>query len=142
INALVDNVVGCGFRPKLTLDYKRLGISKDKADDLSTIAGELWQEWGEEVRDLGWRWSAADTPRQASNRLVQQMPLGEDERAALRRLVWWVEQVRYAAPEQIVAPAPAELRQDLATLRKAAWGSLIGGGEQIEQAPQRETAGV
>lgn len=53
INALVDNVVGCGFRPKLTLDYKRLGISKDKADDLSTIAGELWQEWGEECETTG-----------------------------------------------------------------------------------------
>ena len=125
-------------------------------DPRARIEG-TWQEWGDEVRDLGWRWSVADTPRQASNRLVQQMPLGEDERAALRRLVWWVEQVRYAAPEQIVASAPAELRQDLATLRKAAWvaadrrarlrsvllpGSLIGGGEQIEQAPQRETAGV
>lgn len=126
------------------------------ADPRARIEG-TWQEWGDEVRDLGWRWSAADTPRQASNRLVQQMPLGEDERSALRRLVWWVEQVRYAAPEQLVAPEPAELRVDLATLRKAAWaaagrrarvrsvllpGSLIGGGEQVAEAPQRESVGV
>ncbi len=126
------------------------------ADPRARIEG-TWQEWGDEVRDLGWRWSSADTPRQASNRLVQQMPLGEDERSALRRLVWWVEQVRYAAPEQLVAPEPAELRADLATLRKAAWaaadrparvrsvllpGSLIGGGEQVAEAPQRESVGV
>ena len=86
-----------------------------------------WREWGDEVRDLGWRWSPADTPRQASNRLAQQVPLGEDERAALRRLVWWVEQVRYAAPDEVLAPASNELRADLAVLRAAAWQAASRG---------------
>lgn len=110
-----------------------------------------WQEWGDEARDLGWRWSPADTPRQASNRLAAQLPLGEPERAALRRLVWWVEQLRYAVPDQVLAPGPSELRADLAVLRKAAWtaadrsaqwrsvvlpASLVGRGEVIASEPE------
>lgn len=128
-----------------------------RSQDVSRIE-DTWREWGDEVRDLGWRWSAADTPRQASNALAVQVPLDDDVRAALRRLVWWVEQVRYAVPDRVVAPSPSELRADLALLRGAAWSaagrrarlrslllpaSLFAGGEPVSQAaPERPTAGA
>ena len=80
-----------------------------------------WRDLGESVTDLGWTWSPAATPREASNALARQVRLGEPERAALRRLVWWIEQVRYAPPAvDVVPPSPAELRADLAVLRRAA----------------------
>ena len=80
-----------------------------------------WRDLGESVTDLGWTWSLAATPREASNALARQVRLGEPERAALRRLVWWIEQVRYAPPAvDVVPPSPAELRADLAVLRRAA----------------------
>jgi len=96
-----------------------------RADARQRIEG-TWQEWGDEVRDLGWLWSGAATPRQASNALAKQMTLGEDERAALKRLVWWVEQIRYAAPGQVIAPTPRELRADLRVLHRAAWRAADG----------------
>ena len=80
-----------------------------------------WRDLGESVTDLGWTWSRAATPREASNALARQVRLGEPERAALRRLVWWIEQVRYAPPAvDVVPPSPADLRADLAVLRRAA----------------------
>jgi len=80
-----------------------------------------WRDLGDSVTDLGWTWSRAQTPREAANALARQVTLGEPERAALRRLVWWIEQVRYAPPTlEFVAPSPAELRADLAVLRRAA----------------------
>ena len=80
-----------------------------------------WLELGDSITDLGWSWSSASTPREASNALARQVRLGEPERAALRRLVWWIEQVRYAPPSiDVVPPSPAELRADLAVLRRTA----------------------
>lgn len=80
-----------------------------------------WRDLGESLTDLGWTWSRADTPREAANALARQVRLGDPERAALRRLVWWIEQVRYAPPTiDVVAPSPAELRADLACVRRAA----------------------
>lgn len=80
-----------------------------------------WRDLGESVTDLGWTWSGAATPREAANALARQVRLDETERAAMRRLVWWIEQVRYAPPTvDVVPPSPAELRADLALLRRAA----------------------
>lgn len=79
-----------------------------------------WRDLGESVTNLGWTWSPAATPREVSNALARQVRLGEPERAALRRLVWWIEQVRYAPPDvDVVPPSPADLRADLAVLRRA-----------------------
>jgi len=80
-----------------------------------------WRDLGDSVTDLGWQWSAATTPRESANALARQVRLAEPERAAMRRLVWWIEQVRYAPPSvDVMPPAPADLRADLAVLRKAA----------------------
>jgi transglutaminase-like putative cysteine protease len=80
-----------------------------------------WRDLGQSLTDLGWTWSAAATPREAANALARQVRLDEAERAALRRLVWWIEQVRYAPPSiDVVAPSPGEIRADIAILRKAA----------------------
>jgi len=80
-----------------------------------------WRDLGDSVTDFGWAWSRAQTPREAANSLGRQVTLGESERAAMRRLVWWIEQVRYAPPTmEFIAPSPAELRADLAVLRRAA----------------------
>ena len=80
-----------------------------------------WGDLGDSITDLGWTWSSAATPRDSANALAKQVRLGEPERAALRRLVWWIEQVRYAPPAvDVVPPSPAELRKDLAVLRRAA----------------------
>lgn len=53
INAVVDNVVGCGFRPKLALNAKALGITQDQADNLSETADEIWDEWGRNCESTG-----------------------------------------------------------------------------------------
>jgi hypothetical protein len=61
------------------------------------------------------------TPRESANALARQVRVDESERASLRRLVWWIEQVRYAPPSvDVVPPSSAELRADLAVLRRAA----------------------
>ena len=87
-----------------------------------------WRDLGESITDLGWSWSSASTPRDAANALAKQVRLGEPERAALRRLVWWIEQVRYAPPSMdVVPPSPAELRADLRVLRKAADRGAVRG---------------
>ena len=80
-----------------------------------------WRDLGESLTDLGWTWSSATTPRESANALARQVRLGEPERASLRRLVWWIEQVRYAPPSvDVVPPSSAELRADLTILRRAA----------------------
>ena len=80
-----------------------------------------WRDLGERMTDLGWQWPSAATPRESANALARQVRLGEPERAALRRLVWWIEQVRYAPPSiDVVPPSPAELRADLSALRRVA----------------------
>lgn len=82
---------------------------------------QTWRDLGESITDLGWEWSGATTPREAANALARQVRLGEPERASLRRLVWWIEQVRYAPPSlDMVPPSPGELRADLAVVRRAA----------------------
>jgi transglutaminase-like putative cysteine protease len=87
-----------------------------------------WRDLGDSITDLGWTWSSAATPREAANTLAKQVRLGEPERAALRRLVWWIEQVRYAPPSvDVVPPSPNELRDDLAVLRKAADRGAVRG---------------
>ena len=80
-----------------------------------------WRDLGDSMTDLGWQWSSAATPRESANALARQVRLGESERAALRRLVWWIEQVRYAPPSiDVVPPSSAELRADLSALRRVA----------------------
>ena len=80
-----------------------------------------WRDLGESLTDLGWTWSSAMTPRESANALARQVRLDESERASLRRLVWWIEQVRYAPPSvDVVPPSSAELRADLGVLRRAA----------------------
>jgi transglutaminase-like putative cysteine protease len=82
---------------------------------------DTWRELGDSVTDLGWTWSTSLTPREAANSLGREVRLGEEERAALKRLVWWIEQVRYAPPTiTVVAPSSGELRADLARVRHAA----------------------
>ena len=89
--------------------------------DPRTRIEATWRDLGESITDLGWTWSSAATPREAANALAKQIRLGESERASMRRLVWWIEQVRYAPPSvDVMPPSPAELRADLAVLRGAA----------------------
>ena len=45
IGSLVDNVVGIGLRPQLNLPWKLLGITEDRARELSDIHDEIWSEW-------------------------------------------------------------------------------------------------
>jgi lambda family phage portal protein len=45
VQALVDNIVGVGFRPALRLDHQRLGITSDQARELERQAHAVWSEW-------------------------------------------------------------------------------------------------
>lgn len=120
---------------------------------------QTWRDLGESLTDLGWTWSAASTPRDAANALARQVRLGEEERAALRRLVWWVEQVRYAPPTSpMTPPSGADLRSDLRVIRRAAAAAAIwprrlrarcapmslftGGADRAGVDQARQTAGV
>lgn len=53
INALVDNIVGTGMRPRLALEPSALGITPARADELGKIADDLWDEWGTECETTG-----------------------------------------------------------------------------------------
>jgi len=89
------------------------------ADPRRRIEG-AWAELGDSVRDFGRPWPAAGTPRALAARLVRDAGLTEEEAGTLDRIVWWVENVRYAAPTAgAAAPTGAELRADLGRIRGA-----------------------
>ena len=104
--------------PLVVIDSRRR--RRTAASDPRTRIESTWRELSDCTTDLGWPWSHAATPREAANSLARHVSLDEDQRAALRRLVWWVEQVRYAPPDvPFTPPTSAELRADLAILRHA-----------------------
>lgn len=118
VAAVVGLIVLLGLPSALIAWRRRRRTSR--ADARQRIE-QTWRDLGESITDLGWEWSGATTPREAANALARQVRLGEPERASLRRLVWWIEQVRYAPPSlDMVPPSPAELRADLAVVRRAA----------------------
>ena len=45
LNSLVDNIVGTGLVPRLSLDFEELGISRDQARRIERQASRLWREW-------------------------------------------------------------------------------------------------
>ncbi len=105
--------------PLVVIDGRRR--RRTAAAEPRTRIESTWRELSDSITDLGWPWSRAATPREAANSLARHISLDEDQRAALRRLVWWVEQVRYAPPDvPFTPPTSAELRADLATVRHAA----------------------
>lgn len=67
IESLVDNVVGIGFRPVLALDYRRLGISKERATALREQARWIWEDWSEH----------ADSTNRLSMEDIQAMTFGQ-----------------------------------------------------------------
>jgi len=105
--------------PSLAIAWRRKRRT-ERPDPRERIEA-TWLDLGQSLTDLGWDWPASATPRDAANSLARQVRLAESERAALRRLVWWIEQVRYAPPALPMAvPSGAELRADLAILRGTA----------------------
>ncbi|MEO6822862.1 MAG: hypothetical protein ABI468_10705, partial [Candidatus Nanopelagicales bacterium] len=73
-----------------------------------------WDELRDTVRDLGEHWADADTPRQASARLVSRDRLDAEAAAALSRLAADTERARYAR-----VPGALDRRRTEADLRTA-----------------------
>jgi hypothetical protein len=81
-------------------------------------AGPLtaWEQLREDALDLGHRWHAADSPRAAAARLVEERSLEQSAADAARRLALAMERARYARPGAGSADAAA-LRGDVAAVR-------------------------
>lgn len=82
-----------------------------------------WLELRDAVRDLGFGWDPAETPRQFLARLVASGRLTGRARTALERLVAVGERVRYS-PEP---GAVGDLLEDVAQVRKGLYRSLPAG---------------
>lgn len=80
-----------------------------------------WADLADSVRDLGWSWPLAATPRNAARILAAQVRLDADDLAVLTRLVTAVERARYAPPAPDAAsPTGQSLRSDIARIRRTA----------------------
>lgn len=78
----------------------------------------VWDELRDTVRDLGETWSDADTPRQATARLVNRdRQMSSETAAALSRLAADAERARYA--RRPAARDPRRVESDLRTARRA-----------------------
>lgn len=87
-------------------------------DGVQRVEG-AWQDLADAVRDLGWSWPLAATPRNAARILADHVRLDDGERAALTRLATAVERTRYAPDSAAAAPDAASLRSDLQRVRNA-----------------------
>ena len=111
-------LVAIGFLPALAVIARRRRRT-GSSDGVQRVEG-TWQDLADAVRDLGWSWPLAATPRSAARILADQVRLDDAERAALTRLATAVERVRYAPGDAAATPEAASLRADLRRVRAAA----------------------
>ena len=79
-----------------------------------------WAELEDTCASLGWRPDREMTPRAFVGWLRERLDLTDDDRQALLRLLWWVEQERYAGGlDRDQLPSPAAVRVQLAQVERA-----------------------
>jgi hypothetical protein len=79
-----------------------------------------WRELSDTAHRYGLTPSGAQTPREYVVWLRQRVAFDDDSRQSLLRLLWWVEQSRYAANLSVSdTPSRAHLRDALASVQRA-----------------------
>jgi transglutaminase-like putative cysteine protease len=79
----------------IRIGIRRRRYRRARSDQVAT-ANAAWDELRDSARDLGYSWTASETPRQAAARLARKGKLRHKHIEALGRLTTAVEQARYA----------------------------------------------
>jgi hypothetical protein len=79
----------------LRIGIRRRRYRRARSDQIA-MANAAWDELRDSARDLGYTWTASETPRQAGTRLARKGKLRHKHIEALTRLTTAVEQARYA----------------------------------------------
>src|SRR4029453_16946243 len=90
------------------------------------MANAAWDELRDSARDLGYSWTASETPRQAAARLARKGKLRHNHTEALARLTTAVEQARYAPRTGDTSTVIADVRAVRAGLARR-----VGRGQQV-----------
>ena len=132
-------IVLAALRARWAITRVRRTVRTGTADPRRRIEG-AWAEIGAIARAAGLPWAAAASPRSAEATLQAALDPDGPARAALERLRWWIEQVRYAPPgSTVIAPAPGEVRSDIACIERGLRGGPAIQGEQarVRRVPAR-----
>jgi len=112
---IVTAVAGIIVFPVLARTLRR----RRRTSGTAIIEG-AWEELVDTCASLGWRPDREMTPRSFVGWLRERLDLTDDDRQALLRLLWWVEQERYAGGLNCDRlPSPDQVRGQLAQVERA-----------------------
>jgi transglutaminase-like putative cysteine protease len=109
----------------LRIGIRRRRYRRARADQVAT-ANAGWDELRDSARDLGYSWTASETPRQAAARLARKGKLRHKHTEALARLTTAVEQARYAPRTGDTSTVIADVRAVRAGLARR-----VGRGQRV-----------
>ena len=109
----------------LRIGIRRRRYRRARSDQVAT-ANAAWDELRDSARDLGYSWTASETPRQASARLARKGKLRHKHIDALARLTTAVEQARYAPLAGDTSTVIADVRAVRAGLARR-----VGRGQRV-----------
>jgi transglutaminase-like putative cysteine protease len=109
----------------LRIGIRRRRYRRARSDQVAT-ANAAWDELRDSARDLGYSWTASETPRQAAARLARKGKLRHNHTEALARLTTAVEQARYAPRTGDTSTVIADVRAVRAGLARR-----VGRGQQV-----------
>jgi transglutaminase-like putative cysteine protease len=109
----------------LRISIRRGRYRRARSDQVAT-ANAGWDELRDSARDLGYSWTASETPRQAAARLARKGKLRHNHTEALARLTTAVEQARYAPRTGDTSTVIADVRAVRAGLARR-----VGRGQRV-----------
>ena len=109
----------------LRIGIRRRRYRRARSDQVAT-ANAGWDELRDSARDLGYSWTASETPRQAAARLARKGKLRHTHTEALARLTTAVEQARYAPRTGDTSTVIADVRTVRAGLARR-----VGRGQRV-----------
>jgi transglutaminase-like putative cysteine protease len=109
----------------LRIGIRRRRYRRARSDQVAT-ANAAWDELRDSARDLGYAWTASETPRQAAARLARKGKLRHKHTEALTRLTTAVEQARYAPRTGDTSMVIADVRTVRAGLARR-----VGRGQRV-----------
>ncbi len=109
----------------LRMGIRRRRYRRARSDQVAT-ANAAWDELRDSARDLGYSWTASETPRQAAARLARKGKLRHNHTDALARLTTAVEQARYAPLAGDTSTVIADVRAVRAGLARR-----VGRGQRV-----------
>jgi transglutaminase-like putative cysteine protease len=109
----------------LRIGIRRRRYRRARSDQVAT-ANAGWDELRDSARDLGYSWTASETPRQAAARLARKGKLRHKHTEALARLTTAVERARYAPRTGDTSTVIADVRAVRAGLARR-----VGRGQRV-----------